>query len=226
MIPSDDVGVWQELPDEHLWTPSPEYWDDHDTIGHYHDMWPLMDLERDYAADMLDREAQALALIDRAATDRAGFERLARAIESAFFDDKPDEVSEGDWDALGGVNPDVPAFDGLELGVAGLVTVLGSLDCIPSASCRGHPDPCNWENYPLVMFVADLGRARLVRAAAASAGCGLQVDGREIKLWAPSVAKVHLLAKALLQSCERFDEMAPAAYVLRSTDDRWLEREW
>src|SRR5262249_9649438 len=154
------------------------------------DIWPMYGMGTHEAEDMVEREDQILRAVDRAASTRSGFEHAAAAVESGDFDDRPPDIASDDWAALGDIVPEIPELDGLELGVAGLVMVLSSLDCIPAGSCRGHPKPTAWESFPIVWFVADLQRARLIDEAVGQLPCGLEYTDDLLRVLAASIDDV------------------------------------
>ena len=112
-----------------------------------------------------------------------------------------------DWQSL--------LLDGLDFGVAGTVLALSAAGCATSTSCRGH-HTCRPSPYeiPEVVFWADIQRARVVRDAAATTGCGFGVDDEgRASVWAPSVIEMMALARELTARRATFEGLGGAPFA-------------
>ena len=205
---SADYGFDAELPEEATyWTPGPEYpADEEDSLGYFHDVWPIVDIDHSRADATVAGERYVIEFVDFLSRDPAEFEGIATAIECGYPDTLPPGFS-GRWQSAGiiemvgdGEIPE-PAFEGMELGVAGLVFALASIGCFPAASCRSHTER-SWSPYPVVFFAADRDRASWLRLLVESAGCGFAVDRNRSDLLlieGPSIRHTSDLADSIIE---------------------------
>jgi hypothetical protein len=147
----------------------------------------------DDARCLLAREKDILDRVASVACDEAEFDRLAHKEESEFFIDDPNEGF-------------VPAPD---VGMFAACVGLCAAGCATSASCRGHPGNHAWSDHPVIQFVADATRARIIEAIARGTACGLaSAEGGGLILWAQSIAEVVAFTHMLLDRAAEFDAIA------------------
>lgn len=142
---------------------------------------------------ILERENHALTRVASAATNESEFERLAHEAETEYFIDDPNEGL-------------VAAPD---LGMFAACVGLCAAGCATCASCRGHPGEYAWSDHPVIQFMADPIRARIIQEIAQATGCGLaSVEGRLV-LWAQSIEETLSFAQLLLERVAEFDATPP-----------------
>lgn len=214
MIPHAEIQVHSFIPEEAtFWFPSGDELGEpgeEGGIGHFRDTWYIGDVTLEEASEVAAEEQRIIELIDQAARTSPEFDVIATAIEFGNDPDGlPDDLSpsgavtelkelaadDGGWAAA--------TFQGLEIGVAGLVYALNATGCVTAASCRSHrrPDRRSWASHPVVYFAAPREIARRLAPLVERAGCGFNVDGERPGLLfveAPSITCFIRLADAVL----------------------------
>lgn len=99
----------------------------------------------------------------------AGSQRAADADNAEAFDElaKDEETEATLWD------PDEGPATAPDLGMFAVCLALCAAGCATAASCRGHPGADAWSRKLVILFTADVARARLVEEIARAIGCGL-----------------------------------------------------
>lgn len=179
-FPRSDLDLVTTLPKNFAFkTPEPEDIDE-EGFGFFRGVWPIVGGSLDYARELAARERELADIVATIATDEAEFDLIASDVE--VFDPEENEeeffsfIEPRDAGRLKSSLYDAPLLDGLELGVAGLVTALAAVGTYPAASCRGHVGPQAWATYPTVFFASDLQLALALEPLVAESGCGFR-DG-------------------------------------------------
>jgi hypothetical protein len=156
MLPRADVEVFYSIDYDKLRTPSNddiefgafgtrEYSADFLLSAEWDDVTPTLEYER----TTIDEVAK------RAGSAEEFDELLADAEDGVLFDENEGFVR------------------ALDLGVTAAALALCAAGCFTFASCRGHVGATAWAEWPLILFLGDTRRARVVERAARSSGCGL-----------------------------------------------------
>lgn len=211
MLPSADDEFSHDIPANAMfWTPDEEEHSEGSGLGYFHDVWDIGELDHAEAAATVAEESRIIDLVQLASRDPSDFERIAKAVEWQDPEYLPEGFSSrpraADIMDVVGDGDDGPRFDGLELGVAGLVMALTAFGCITAASCRGHSVERPWAPFPIAFFAADRLQARRLQPMVAAAGCGFDIDDeRPRPLWVggPSIRHTSALAHLVLECCVR-----------------------
>jgi hypothetical protein len=136
-----DIELDSALPvNAEFWVPDPGEIDDYEGFGLFQDVWPITDVSPD-AAIAIAREDELLCrVVSGLARDATDFDVLAAAVETGSAGED-DEITAENLAGLAPYLAGVPALEGLEAGVAGLVYALSAAGMFPAASCRGHAGP-------------------------------------------------------------------------------------
>jgi hypothetical protein len=212
VIPRRDVTPDPTLPAAAtFWTPSIDDLSGDEGFGYFRDVWVIADVRAAEAEEVADLEAHLASVVDTLAADAIEFDQIATAIENGEREALPARFQTTSFDAQIDMvlKDELPSLGGLELGAAGLVYALASVDCFPAASCRGHPEN-SWSDVPVVLFAADRRRSELIASLAKEADCGLEIDPARpnlISIYAASIANLMALTRAILRDRSRFDQI-------------------
>jgi hypothetical protein len=227
VIPTWDVEVGAGIPaGARFWMPSAEALQaEEGGIGYFHDTWVISDVARSQAGAVVAAEAHAIDALNGAADDPETFERLAEALEfnnGDFPSDDPEDeadlalltrLSDSETPYLGGF------LGGLEVGVAGLSHALGTVGCVPAASCRAHTgDRPSWADEPVVFAAIDREHADWLQPLVQKAGCGFGQDLERpefLTIYARSIRDLNALAAAILTA----DQNDPAPPLRPGPDE-------
>ena len=162
------------------------------------DYGPMVSVTWQEAMEALSAEAHWLDRASRA-DDQASFDEV---LDAAVEEESGDE---GDW-----------LFQGIDLGVAGLVLVLSALGYATCYSCRGHARYLS-EQMPQVRLATEPERLALLVECARGVGCGLDLGGDGlVTIYAPSVSELHALAQLLASHRADFDTLPPPPWLSRA----------
>jgi hypothetical protein len=166
-------------------------------FGPFRDTWCVAGATLDDAQVVIAAEEETLQSLDTRARGVAEFNELCRELE---------RNANGPGNAV--------LFRGLEIGVAGLVTVLNALGMPTAASCRGHPDKYAWSEFPVVRFVAERARADcLFEISRRRAECGFVKESDDtLTMWFRSTDDANMFARHLLSEAGRFQEFSRPYY--------------
>lgn len=190
-----------------FWMPSDNEVEEGFGIGFFQDTWLIKDVPVSDAVEVVTMERGMADVVGRLARDGDHFESLASAAEFGSFNDPGVNLSDSDREELASTVSDIPELEGLELGVAGLVTALGTIGMLPAASCRSHASPRTWSRVPVVLFAAAKPVARTLQPLAAAAGCTFAVDDNHphlLTVCGRSILNTMALAEAVLENRSKF----------------------
>ncbi|GAB6987019.1 hypothetical protein [Nocardioides pyridinolyticus] len=206
MFPEAPVIGTSDLPAAAtFWMPSPVEISE-EGFGFFRDTWLIRNVSVGDAREIISIEWRMAEVVGRLAKDGDDFERLAGIAESAALDDPAEEVSAEELHALAEVVSDIPELCGLELGVAGLVHALASVQVLPAASCRSHPER-SWSDAPVVLFAATEFRARALQPLVEETGCTFGIDAARPNLLVVrgrSIENTMALADAVVENRKSF----------------------
>ncbi|WBC12972.1 hypothetical protein O7600_17510 [Micromonospora sp. WMMA1998] len=216
LIPETELDVIPDLPENaEYWMPGDDDIDD-EGIGFFRGVWAILDVPRHVASAVVADEQAAAKALDALSPDEETFDRLARVLE----EHNPDFPSEDPEDVpvleLLAQHMDLSSFslEGLEVGVSGLSHVLGSIGCVPAASCRGHVGEHAWSDHPSVFVAIDRPHAEWLRPLVQRTSCGFAIDPwREnlLVIYARSIRQTMELAALILEEAQNL----PPALAIR-----------
>jgi len=204
VIPSFDFELTNQLPPgTSFWTPDRDEIGD-DCFGFFQDGWPILDIDRNMAQEMLDLDFRMVDLVASAAPDPTTFDRVSAAVEGADVEALPTDLQEETAlvESIRDLGDEPPLY-GLEVGVAGLVHALAAAGCFPAASCRGHTESHSWSKEPVVYLAADREHAKLLESLIQDSDCGFDIDPDRpelLVLVARSLNATLWLAQAILET--------------------------
>lgn len=182
MLPTHQIHGSTSLPaGATFWTPDPGDLGD-EGFGFFHDTWTILGVSPGDAAQQIRQERDAADLIDSLSSDEGEFELLARAVEEGDEDGLLTATQAAALEAHIPGDEGPSSFDGLELGVAGLVHALSAAGMFPAASCRGHAAPDAWSQAPVVFLAADQQQARALEPLMAATGCLFSADANRSEM--------------------------------------------
>jgi hypothetical protein len=202
MIPRVELDLDPSLPpDSAFWTPEPEDLAS-GGLGFFDGVWIIDDSTIDDATRLLEVERDLVELAAAHAQDAETFDAIAMAIEYCDCDVLPEGVAASASESLiACVDDDIPALEGLELGVAGLSHALSSVGIPTAASCRGHAVLSLWSPYPVVYAAVGESEARRLAKLVARSGCGFCIDPERsefLVIRASSITDTMELARLVL----------------------------
>lgn len=192
-------------PDATFWTPKRSDLGE-GGFGFFHDVWPIFDVKKRDAESLIRAERDTAFVIGETARDEVEFDLLARSVEHQEL--QPD-VSREQGAAIGELinEGDAAPLEALELGVAGLTYALASARMFPAASCRGHPRPRAWSDWPVVYVAANRHRAELLQPLVEGCGCELDIDSERpdlLVIRGSSILGTMALAQAVMEARAAF----------------------
>ncbi len=174
MFPTTEVSGTVELPAAATyWKPKRSELGD-EGLGFFRDVWTIIDVPFDHARELSREERRLATVVSDLAMTAEDFDRLARVVEAGLYAES--EVTSAERAVLSPLIDDEWRFDGLELGVAGLVCALGAVGIVPAASCRGHHGGRAWSTRPVVYFAATRDRAGALADLIEPTGCRFGID--------------------------------------------------
>ncbi|MEU5259307.1 hypothetical protein [Amycolatopsis sp. NPDC021455] len=210
MIPVASLDLTPALPSAtRYWIPS----DDDVTeegIGYFRDTWLIYDINPQEASVALTEDERLVNFIDSIAQTVEEYDLISAAIEEND-PERLDHLLDAGRASLVSTEindeDDPHPLDGLEIGVAGIVSALTAAGFLTAASCRGHVGQMAWSSNPVVYVATDRRHADRVAPLVADHHCGFNIDPSRPELLvieAPSAREMLSLARAVLDDALSF----------------------